>query len=169
MTTIRLEASELERFLEAAPRKVFAARRSAIQTTLTFAERELKNRLLAATGLPSTVFRKIRVRKRVNSTGGNVWLGYNPVKAGYAGKLRQEDGGAWAGPYYFAGGIVATMRSGHSSIFKRGIGKRLGRQTLIEQTVELPQADSIAAQVEILARVELQRRYNEKLQALLNR
>lgn len=168
MTTIRLDASELERFLEAAPRKVFAARRSAIRTTVTFADREMKKRMTAATGLPSTVFSKIRVRKRVNSTEGSVWLGYNPVKAGYAGKLRQDDGGAWAGRYYFVGGIVATMRSGHSSIFKRGIGKR-GRDTLIEQTVDLPQADAIAAQVAALARVELQRRYNEKLQALLNR
>lgn len=168
MTTIRLEASELERFLESAPRKVFAAQRSAIQTTLTFADKEMKKRMAAATGLPSSVFKKIRVRKRTNSTGGSIWLGYNPVQAAYVGKLRQDDGGAWAGRYYFEGGIVAKMRSGHTSIFKRGIGKRTGRPTLIEQTVGLPQAEAIAVQVDALARIELQRRYNAKLQSLLD-
>ena len=48
-----------------------------------------------------------------------VWVGYNPIKAAYIGKLRQQRRGARAGKHFYEGGFLATMRSGHQSVFKR--------------------------------------------------
>lgn len=162
--SVQLDRSELEQFLSAAPQKIFNAQRSAIRTTTTFTEKALKSRMAAASGLPSTVFKTVRILKKVSDQRGIVWLGFNPVKAKYAGKLSQEPGGAMAGQYYWPGGFVAKMKSGHLSIFKRQGAKRL---PLIEQTVELPYAEEIAASVFIETQTELQRRYEEKLREAL--
>jgi hypothetical protein len=161
---IDLDQKDLQRFLNAAPRTIFNAQRSAIRTTTTFADKLLKDRMALATGLPGKVFKKFRVVKRSSDSRGVIFLGMNPVKAAFAGKLTQEPGGASAGQYYWAGGFVATMRSGHVSIFKRKGSQRL---PLVEQVVELPQAEAIAGQVADETAAELQRRYLEKLEASL--
>ncbi len=161
---IDLDQKNLQAFINTAPRTIFNAQRSAISTTTTFANKLLQARLTVATGLPGSIFKKFRMFSRSGRSHGFVFLGFNPVKAGYAGKLTQESGGASAGQYYWAGGFIATMRSGHASIFKRKGGRRL---PLAEQVVSLPQAESIAEQVADEAAVELQRRYMEKLQATL--
>ncbi|MGR9051374.1 MAG: phage tail protein [Gammaproteobacteria bacterium] len=164
--SIELDASEVERFFQNAPRKIFNARRSAIRTTTTFADKELKTRMAAATGLPATVFRVYRTFKRASDDRGSVWLGVKPVKAAHAGKLEQRDFGASAGKYYFEGGFVAHMKSGHSSIFKRKGKQRL---PIVEQVVELPQARVVAGDVFQATQEELQRRYLEKLEAELRK
>lgn len=161
---IKLDQGDMQRFLNAAPRTIFNAQRSAIRTTTTFADKMMKARMAEATGLPGKVFKNFRVVTHSNDYRGVVFLGFNPVKAAYAGKLMQEPGGASAGQYYWAGGFVARMRSGHVSIFKRKGARRL---PLIEQAVELPQAEAIAGQVADIAAEELQRRYLEKLEASL--
>ncbi|MCU7845297.1 MAG: phage tail protein [Candidatus Thiodiazotropha sp. (ex Monitilora ramsayi)] len=56
---------------------------------------------------------------------GFVWVGYNPVKAAYVGRLTQQVRGARAGRHTYPGGFVATMRSGHQSIFQRTQKSRL--------------------------------------------
>ena len=161
---IDLDQKNLQGFLNAAPRTIFNAQRSAIRTTTTFADRLLKARMAVATGLPRSVFNQFRIFTKAGDSHGTVFLGFNPVKAAYAGKLSQQAGGAMAGQYYWAGGFVATMRSGHASIFKRKGGRRL---PLVEQVVSLPQAEAITEQVANEAANELQQRYLEKLQATL--
>ena len=161
---IDLDQKDLQRFLNAAPRTIFNAQRSALRTTTTFADKLLKDRMALATGLPGKVFKNFRVFKRSSDYQGIIFLGLNPVKAAYAGNLTQEPGGASAGQYYWAGGFVAKMRTGHLSIFKR---KGAQRFPLVEQVVELPQAQVIAEQVADEAAAELQRRYLEKLEASL--
>jgi len=163
--SVTLEASELERLLKEAPRKIFNAQRSAIRTTTTFAQKMLKQRMGAATGLPSAVFKVYRVRSRASDSKGVVWLGMKPVSAKYAGRLSQEAAGASAGQYYWAGGFVASMQNGGTpSIFKRKGAKRL---PIVEQVVELPMAQAVGADVYQLTQSELQRRYLEKLEAAL--
>jgi hypothetical protein len=159
---IELDASQLERFLATAPRVIFNARRSAIRTTTTFADKELKRRMALATGLPGKVFKNFRVQKKSFDDEGRVWLGMNPVKAKYAGKLTEVGTGATAGAYYFEGGFIAKMHTGHESIFKR-VGA--DRFPIIEQKIELPMARAILEQVAGLSQLELQRRYLEKLEA----
>ena len=163
---IDLDQKNLQAFISLAPKTIFNAQKSAINTTTTFANKLLQTRMAAATGLPGSIFKKFRMFSRSGRSHGFIFLGFNPVKAGYAGKLSQEPGGASAGQYYWAGGFVATMRSGHASIFKRKGGRRL---PLAEQEVLIPQAESIAEQVADEAAAELQRRYLEKLQAALLR
>ncbi len=163
---IDLDQKELQAFLAIAPRTIFNAQRSAIRTTTTFADKLMKTRMAVTTGLPGSVFKRFRVFTRASDKTGMIFLGFNPVKAAYAGKLSQEPGGAMAGQYYWAGGFVATIRSGHSSIFKRKGTRRL---PLVEQVVQLPQAETIAEALADEAGNELQRRYLEKLQATLLR
>jgi hypothetical protein len=160
--TVTLDAQELEQALAAAPRKIFNAQRSAIRTTTTFADKEMKRRMSAATGLPSSVFSVYRVRKQSSDARGQVWLGIKPVKARFAGKLQQQDFGAQAGRYYWQGGFIAKMKTSNmSSIYKR---KTAARLPLMEQTVELPMAQTVAEQVMALTQTELQKRYLEKLE-----
>jgi hypothetical protein len=161
---IAVDQQALQQFLNAAPRTIFNAQRSAIRTTTTFADKLMKTRMATATGLPGKVFKNFRVLTRSSDRQGRVFLGFNPVKAAFAGQLSQERGGAMAGPYYWAGGFVATLRSGYRSIFKRQGTRRL---PLIEQTIALPQAETISAQVADETANELQRRYLDKLQATL--
>lgn len=179
---IDLDQKDLQGFLNAAPRTIFNAQRSAIETTATFANKLLTQRMTVATGLPAAVFKQFRVFKKIQSYKdhsnylGIVFLGYNPIKAAYVGKLSEIGAGAMAGQYYFEHGFIATMSSGHRSIFKREGAKtfrivRNGKehfvQHIFEQKVNLPQAEAITEQVANEAANELQRRYLEKLQATL--
>lgn len=162
--SVKLESSELERYLASTPRKIFNAQRSAIRTTTTFADKEMKRRLRVATGLPASVFKVYRIRKRSSDNRGSVWLGMKAVKAKFAGKIRQEDFGASAGRYYWPGGFIVSMHEEHLSIFKRKGEKRL---PIVEQVVELPMAEAVGDEVFELTQAELQRRYLEKLEAAL--
>lgn len=159
---VTVDSAEVQRWLEAAPKRIFRARNSAIRTTATFARRELQRRVTAATGLPSRVFKVFRINRRDAIGRSIVWLGGNPVKAAFAGKLQEEPSGASAGEFFFEGAFVATMRSGHTSIFKRKGSKRL---PIVEQVVELPMVKAIAKEVADLSQIELQRRFIAKLEA----
>jgi len=162
---IDLNARDAARFMDAAPRLIFNAQRSAIGTTTTFATRLMKQRMEAITGLPGKVFKQYRVKSRVSDKRGIVFLGFNPVKAAYAGKLKQQEAGAMAGQYYFEKGFVAKMHSGHVSIFKRKGKKRF---PLVEQMIQLPKAQAITEQVADEAAIEFQRRYVEYLTDFIN-
>jgi hypothetical protein len=85
---------------------------------------------------------KVYFQSTIDSEGRTkMWFGYTGMRTAYEkgtvtpfGKLSQDEGGAWAGKYYFERGFVAKFRSGHVGIFKREGGR------LIEQSVEFPQA-----------------------------
>lgn len=70
-----------------------------------------------------------------NRTRLKLWFGVNPIEAGgIRGKPRSIQGGAAVGKYSFDGAFVATMKSGHTSIFKRRGKERL---RIDEQEVDI--------------------------------
>lgn len=152
-----------QRTLDALPKTIFNAQRSAISTTTTWAGKELRNRMQVKTGIPARVFRQFRVKTKRNRETGMVWIGLNRVKASYVGKLSQDTGGAWAGDYYFAGGFIARMKNGHAGIFKR---KSQSRLPLAEQTVNLDLGFEVAEEVAVQAQIELRNRFAAKLREL---
>lgn len=172
---IRFDDSEAQEFLRThGPRKVHNALRSAIRTTTTWAEKRLDQQLAAETAIPISVFRRFRVKKKIlggsaasafggggQTEQGRIWSGYNPIKARFAGKMSQSEGGAFAGQYYFPGAFIATMRrsSGLTAIWRR---KGKGRLPIVEQTVNIPQAEAIAERVADEAGQEFMRRFRAK-------
>ncbi|MCU7839778.1 MAG: phage tail protein [Candidatus Thiodiazotropha sp. (ex Troendleina suluensis)] len=78
-------------------------------------------------------------------TSGSVWVGFNPIRAGYLGALSQQKVGAKAGRHFFLGGFVATMPSGHGSVFMRS-----GKTSLPirEQSHPLASAQNIVDRVQ---------------------
>lgn len=83
---------------------------------------------------------------------GAVWVGYNPIKAGYVGTPVQQVRGARVGRHTFPGAFDATMRSGHRSIFVR-TGK--GRLPLEEKLVSIDIAPGVVAEAQAQARTRL--------------
>lgn len=143
----------------AQPEMINRASNAAVTAVTRKTEREMENRLAKAADLPRkplAIFRIKRVNRLPRGTGV-VWAGYNAIKSGYVGKLKQEDWGASAGSYLFPGGFVAKMQSGHEGIFKRQGPPRMmtrGRyawkkkkQPIVEQRVRLPKTPDIADDV----------------------
>ena len=158
---IVLQDSELRAALDALPQTIFKAQRSAIRTTATWTGKELRKRMRDRTGFPAKVFNKFRVKTKRNRETGTVWIGLNKVKASYVGKLSNDTKGAWAGDYYFEGGFIAKMRSGHVGIFKR---INSDRSSIVEQSVELPFGFEVAEDVAQAAQEQLHARFLEKIQ-----
>lgn len=107
---------DVARELNAFPEQAERAEQRATRKTIKWAERLLRRELALAHEIP---FKSIREARRVQSNRKAIWLGYDPVKAGAAGKLEQLEGGAMAGRYYFESAFMARLRGGHESIFKR--------------------------------------------------
>lgn len=144
ITRISVDDKAVRAVIDALPKNIFNAEKSAVQQTTRWAKKEVQNRLIAKTGIPPRVFRRFRVKsKRLNYNGGLVWVGINQVKASYVGKLKQDITGASAGSYFFQGGFVAKMQSGHVGIFKR---RGQARLPLDEQTVRLFDAGMIVSE-----------------------
>ncbi|MGR8932651.1 MAG: hypothetical protein ACU836_18685 [Gammaproteobacteria bacterium] len=173
--SVSLDAKAVLGVLDALPGNIDKVTRSAIGATTTWAKKEGQKRLAASTGIKPSVFSQYRVKARRWIDNGVIWFGYNDVKSGYVGNLTQDSAGAWAEQYYFAGGFVAEMLSGHVGIFKREGAKRLmtrgrfkgkKRQPIVEQVVKLNVAPIIVEGLAIDAQAELERRVVEKLTAL---
>lgn len=117
--SLQVEMSGLDDVLaefNALPEQIAKATKRAQTKARDYAAMRLAHVVAEAYDLPAAKYRTVRVK---TGSGGVVWAGYNPMAAAYMGKLVQEDDGAWAGQYWFPGGFVATMRSGHAGIFKR--------------------------------------------------
>jgi hypothetical protein len=155
MSTIVTEIKGIDgvaRELNAFPEQAERAEQRATRKTIKWAERMLRRELALAHEIP---FKSIREARRVQSNRKAIWLGYDPVKAAYVGKLEQLEGGAMAGRYYFESAFMASLRSGHESIFKRRphLDKHSrGRPThwkpnlsVDEQEVALTKAEAVAA------------------------
>lgn len=88
-----------------------------------------------------------RVKSKKTGSSALVWVGYNPIKAGYVGgadrttwgSVRQHDWGASARRYLFPGSFRAQFKSGHRGIFKRDGGRKI-----IEQSVRIDRVPIIA-------------------------
>lgn len=101
--------------------------------------------LTSGAGRTGRMHKRVWVRKpKGNGTSGSVWLGHNPVKAAYLGRLSQQKLGAKAGRHFFLGGFIATMRSGHRSVFMRDTRARL---PITEETLELESAQRVVDRV----------------------
>lgn len=158
---IRLDETSANEALGSLPRDIFRAKRSAIATTTTWAKKRLQSEAIAKSGLPSRVFRQFRIRSKIYAERGVVWIGLNPVKAVYVGELSQDTGGAWAGKFYFKGGFIATMPSGHTGIFKR---TNKNRRSIVEQVINTKAlVGNVPEQVAAEATTEVANRFLAKL------
>ena len=160
-SSITLDTSAVDAFLDATPRNIFNATRSAIRTTTTFSSKLMAQKMIEGTDLPGTVFKKTRVFNKARDDQGSVWLGENPVKAEFAGKMQQEHGRASAGKYFFPHGFVATFRNGHTGIFLHGPGRKL-----LTAKIDLPMAPGIVADVADQTAVQLQTKFLSNLEAM---
>jgi hypothetical protein len=145
--TITGEKEISSKFSEA-PKVIRQTITSAMTKTMKRMEKDLETAAAKEFDIPKPVLAKWRIKSKRVGTNGLVWMGYNPIKSGYIGILRQEDWGASARSYFFKGGFVATMNSGHKGIFMRA-GK--GRKPIREQKVSLLKAPILAAQVKTRA------------------
>lgn len=140
--SIQFDGNAVSRFVDELPATIQRAHYKSISEATAWAKKELLSRITLDTGFRARVFTGYRVKSKRNRGAGIVWLGYNEVKTGYVGKLTQQASGASVAGHYFAGGFVATMRSGHA-----GIWKRLDDGRLVEQTIEIPGARQLMENV----------------------
>lgn len=150
--------------------QVEAAQRSAIGTTTTWARKELSTKLQQQNpAIPKIVFSRYRTLSRVKGARGNqfgsVFGGGRKLLAKYLAQKKpfeQTESGAWAGQFYFDHAFIATMKSGHESIWKRVGTKRL---PVAEQFGHIQGLSESARSLVPYIESELLRRFNEKLGA----
>jgi hypothetical protein len=146
--------------LNALPRDIFNAQRSAERDTVRFAKNQTQNRMIERTGVPARVFRRIKGRIRTKNTQqlGVVWLGFNKIAAAYLGRMQQTRTGARAGKFFFEGGFIATMKSGHKSVWYR---KGADRLPIKEATQDINVGFEVMQDVARLAEIELKNKFRE--------
>lgn len=172
IASLQLDTRQVENMVNAMPQQIFQASLFAVNKTAAFAQKRLQGEMATRADIPKTVWRRYRTAKRFNRSvaTGTVWLGLNQIKAAYAGKMRQDAHGAWSGKRYFDGGFIATMKSGHTGIFKRtGVrGLRGGKwwTQIEEQSVDVNLGFQVANEVATAASAELDRQFIDRVLAL---
>lgn len=162
-----------------------AVRRS-LNRTVVSVRREVAREIAQRANVPQRVLldqgRGQRVYARFSPRKGQlegaVWVGYRNIKAAYVGKLQQLKRGARAGKsHFFEGGFIATMKSGHTGIFKRdpNATRRAADNVfgitslpIIEQEVELKNAESAIRIVQVRAERKLARELLAQLNFEIN-
>lgn len=156
MTTLNIKLENVNDVIadfNAKPGQVERAGKRAINKTLDRIQSAGFRELSKAHDIPAKALRprgryRGRVVKRRPKRGasGYVWFGRNPVKTGYIGSLRQapDYGGAFARKYFFQGGFLVALKSGHTGIFKR---KGKSRLPIFEETVALAQAETVIKKI----------------------
>jgi hypothetical protein len=134
--------AELEEQLELSIRQLQKAVTRTIQKTARWLETQTKRELGLALSVPQRVL-AARYYKTFYMKNGrrtvNVWFGLSPIAVSALGKPKQTDIGVRVGKHQFIGAFIATMKSGHSGVFKRkhaSGGKRSKRSD--GQWTELP-------------------------------
>jgi hypothetical protein len=115
--------------IAATPKQIDTASRRAISKLVDYSATHIGRELAAQERVPvSTLMRGGSARRgqRIykskpygGKNAGSVWVGYNPIRAAYLGRLAQQRAGAKAGQHFFPRSFVATMPSGHRSVFIR--------------------------------------------------
>lgn len=146
------EYRETLTWLAAKPAQVERAERRAVNKTLKWAGGFVARTLSHINRIPLKTLTRgggtsqgVRVRFNLAKgfeNSGSAWIGSNPVKASYVGKLRQLKKGARAGRHFFERAFVASMSTGHVGIFKRRGQSRLG---IVEQVVPITAAEQATA------------------------
>ena len=147
----------LEANSPAARRALIRAVRRVVKSAGTQATRDIAKRSdipVRALRQTNRVFTRLPFNTQRDQVSGSVWVGYKPISARMVGELRQEDGGAWAGKYYFERGFIAQMKksSGLRSIFERRGRRRL---PIDEGKVALTIAEPVMRQIERASRARL--------------
>lgn len=140
----------------AAPKLIEQAMRTTIGRTAKRLEQDLEIAASKEFDIPKPALAKFRIKSKRVGNAGQVWFGYNAMKSGYVGRLKQFDWGASSRGYLFKGGFVAEMKSGHKGVFLRVGPKRLmtkgrfegkKRQPIEEQKVSILRSPALANQV----------------------
>lgn len=140
---LRLEVDgidELSRHFAHLPGVVAKAERRAFKRTSKWAQTQGLRAMSRASGIQQ---KGLKSRFRAMVYGGTegqvrIWFGTDDIPAGYVGKPRQQKKGAKVGKHKFPGAFVATMKSGHTSIFERQGKSRL---PIMEHFVEVIMPD----------------------------
>ena len=152
----RIELSgDAEEALKEMTRAIRNTKNQAITATMRSAREDLKAKMPIKADVKATIFKRFRIKTKRFRDSGVVWMGLNEVKSGYVGKLEQIESGAFAGKYFFKGGFVAEMASGHKGVFTRIGNQRLPIQ---EETVNLNIGFEVSQDVARQAERELKQR-----------
>ena len=164
---IRHTLKDAQAVINALPRDIFNAQRSAEREAVRFARKVTEKTMVERTGIPARVYRRFRVKTRNNNESGVVWLGVRDVAAAYLGKLQQTRTGARAGKYFFEGGFIATMKSGKKSAWYRtgGITKN-NKPEIKEHKAEINVGFEVMEDVARLAEIELKQRFTDHVRRL---
>lgn len=125
-------------------KQVESARRRSLKKTATWAKGQIASLMAQDTQIPRRAFADFRIKTKALPDGYVVWFGTLPIAAAYVGNLRQAATGAFARDYFWEGAFVATMKSGHRSIFKRAGDER---KPIYEQAVALVTSSKVIRQV----------------------
>ncbi|MEW8253769.1 MAG: phage tail protein [Candidatus Thiodiazotropha taylori] len=112
-----------------AEKQINTASRRSVSKVVDFAATHIGRGIAAEEQVPVSTLRKggsarrgqriFKSKPRRDKTSGSVWVGYNPIRAAYLGALTQQKAGAKSGKHFFDRSFVATMPSGHRSVFIR--------------------------------------------------
>ena len=105
---------------------------------------------------------RVRVGKPFKSGGINVWVGYNPIRSAYLGRLTQQKAGARAGAHFFERAKIRTMKSGHKGAWYIGAGK------FIEAEAEINSARLVVAEARIKVPVRMAQLMQQELNYQVN-
>ncbi|WP_337843567.1 phage tail protein [Rheinheimera sp.] len=137
------ELREFQQEIEASLPKIQNAVRRAVEKTAKWFEVATTRELGQALQFPRkvlTVRFRHRFTSRDQSRAVNIWLGINPVEARHLGKGRQTKQGVTIRKRMFDGAFLATMPSGHSSVWERqkGVTNRPHEKRPDGQWTQLP-------------------------------
>lgn len=162
---LRLEAiglKEMARHFEQLPGVVAKAERRAFKRTTKWAQTQGLRAMARESNVAQSALKKsLRALVFISDGEGRVWFGTDPVKAAYAGRLRQTKKGARAGRHKFPDGFVATMKSGHTGIYMRQGKSRL---PIIEQSVDVTLPESEFNRIAEAAESRLLTQFHDELE-----
>lgn len=100
------------------PKKIVRAAQISITGALSSASTKISRDIVRQHRLKQS-FTKSRVFTNIKEMKGTVWIGGYSVKSKDLGVNKRSGKGIRAGRYFFKGGFLATMSSGHQGAFKR--------------------------------------------------
>ena len=144
---IRIDGkADVTKRLNLTPSKVQRAARLTVNQATRELKKELGGTIPKNHGTSIAGFRRVRAKStlakgRSKRVRGITWVGTKNIAAAYAGKPRNVKNGAKAGRFFFDGGFVVKMKSGHKGIFRRVAGS----DKIKEVTIPLTNAEAMVA------------------------
>lgn len=175
--TVNLDEQALDGVIAqylALPQQIERASTRAIRKTTSWLASQVSREMAREHNVPlKSILSKGQAYSRVRNftktagdeTQGVVWVGTNPIKAAYLGALRQQKTGARAGKQFFERAFVATMKSGHRSVWLRD-GK--ARFPISEQEHELSEATAVVERLSAQVPTRLTTLLNQELNYEIN-